>query len=52
MKAVVAAVATMLLGTPPIWAALGKPVSSISEDQKRLGGELRRLSAAQGFAVH
>jgi len=52
VKAVVAAVATMLLGTTPIWAALGKPVSSVAEDQKRLGGEVRRLSAAAGFAVH
>src|SRR6188508_2472459 len=42
----------MLLGTAPIWAALGKPVSSVADDQKRLGGELRTRSTAAGFAVH
>ena len=41
----------LLLGTAPIWAALGKPVSSVADDQKRLGGEVRRSTAA-GFAVH
>ena len=52
MKAVNAAASMMLLGTTPIWAALGKPVSSVAEDQKRLGGEVRTLSTASGFAVH
>ena len=52
MKAVIAAASMLLLGTTPIWAALGKPVSSVAEDQKRLGGEVRRLSTAAGFVVH
>ena len=52
MKAVIATVSMMLMGSPPIWAALGKPVSSISEDKRHLGGELRTLGTAQGFAVH
>jgi hypothetical protein len=52
VKAVIAAVSMMLLGTTPTWAALGKPVSSVAEDQKRLGGEVRTLSTTSGFAVH
>jgi len=52
VKAVIAAASMMLLGTTPIWAALGKPVSSVAEDQKRLGGEVRTLSTTSGFAVH
>jgi hypothetical protein len=52
VKAVNTAAAMLLLGATPIWAALGKPVSSVADDQKRLGGEVRRLSAAAGFAVH
>jgi Protein of unknown function (DUF2844) len=52
VKAVIAAASMMLLGTTPIWATLGKPVSSVAEDQKRLGGEVRTLSTASGFAVH
>jgi hypothetical protein len=49
---VVAAISMMLLGTAPTWAALGKPVSSVADDQKRLGGEVHIRSAAAGLAVH
>jgi len=52
VKAVIAAASMMLLGTTPTWAALGKPGSSVAEDQKRLGGEVRTLSTTSGFAVH
>jgi hypothetical protein len=52
VKAVIAAASMVLLGAAPIWAALGKPVSSVADDQKRLGGEVRTLSTAAGLAVH
>jgi hypothetical protein len=52
VKAVIAAASMMLLGAAPIWAALGKPVSSVADDQKRLGGEVRTLSSAPGLTVH
>ena len=52
MKALIAAASMMLVGTTPVWAALGKPASSVADDQKRLGGEVRTLSTAAGFAVH
>jgi Protein of unknown function (DUF2844) len=51
VKAVIAAASMMLLGTTPLWAALGKPVSSVADDQKRLGGEVHTRSTAAGFAV-
>jgi hypothetical protein len=51
VKAVIAAASMLFLGGTPIWAALGKPVSSVADDQKRLGGEVRHSTAA-GFAVH
>ena len=50
MKAVIAAASMVLLGTAPIWAALGKTVSSVADDQKRLGGEVHTRTSA-GFAV-
>jgi len=49
---VVVAASMMLLGTTPVWATLGKPVSSVADDGKRMGGAVRTLSTAQGFAVH
>ena len=52
VKAVLAAASMVLLGTTPIWAALGKSVSSVADDQKRLGGEVRTLSRARRFAAH
>ena len=52
MKAVIAAASMVFLGGTPIWAALGKTVSSVADDQKRLGGEVRTRSMAAGFAVH
>jgi len=52
VKALIAAASMMLLGSTPIWAALGKTVSSVADDQKRLGGEVHTLSTAAGFAVH
>ena len=52
MKALIAAASMTLLGSTPIWAALGKTVSSVADDQKRLGGEVHTLSTAAGFAVH
>ncbi|HET6899475.1 MAG TPA: DUF2844 domain-containing protein [Vicinamibacteria bacterium] len=52
MKAVITAASMLLLGTTPVWAALGKPVSSVADDGKRLGGEVRTLGLAAGFAVH
>jgi hypothetical protein len=51
VKALIAAASMMLVGTTPVWAALGKTVSSVADDQKRLGGEVHTSTVA-GFAVH
>jgi uncharacterized protein DUF2844 len=51
VKVLLAAASTVLLGAAPLWAALGKPAASVAGDQKRMGGEVRVLSAA-GYAVH
>ena len=52
MKSAIAAASMVLLGATPMWAALGKPAASVADDQKRLGGEVRTLDTAAGFAVH
>jgi hypothetical protein len=52
VKVVLAAASMVLLGAAPIRAALGKPASSVADDQKRLGGEVHTRSTGPGMTVH
>lgn len=50
MRTLLAAV-VILVAPVSSWAALGRPLSSVAADHKRLGGELRSTSAG-AFSVH
>lgn len=48
---VAVALAVLILGAVPAWAALGEPVSSVQADQKFMKGQVREV-ARNGYSLH